>query len=177
MFLKLFNYTSNFPIVNFPFICSNIPVAPAYVVYISQLIRYFRACGSNHDFLDRGLLLTRKLLNQGFLSWSHHFESFTVDTIATDMLHLLQTLPGPFLIHDFSPVGNKINTTGVTSEEETPYPSSVPEVTSAHSEVSASWSSVLCKCFIDRCKSFCSFFFWPLYYLSFLSIYGLWLSL
>jgi hypothetical protein len=35
--------------------------------YISQLIRYSRACGSYQDFLDRGLLLTRKLLNQGFL--------------------------------------------------------------------------------------------------------------
>jgi hypothetical protein len=29
----------NFPIVNFPFICSNIPAAPAYGVYISQMIR------------------------------------------------------------------------------------------------------------------------------------------
>ena len=57
----------NFPIVNFPFICSNITAAPAYWVYISQLIRYSRACGSYQDFLDRGLLLTRKLLNQGFL--------------------------------------------------------------------------------------------------------------
>jgi hypothetical protein len=57
----------NFPIVNLPFICSNIPAAPAYGVYISQLIRYSRACGSYHDFLDRGLLLTRKLLNQEFL--------------------------------------------------------------------------------------------------------------
>ena len=28
----------NFPIVNFPFICSNIPAAPAYGVYISHLI-------------------------------------------------------------------------------------------------------------------------------------------
>jgi hypothetical protein len=27
----------NFPIVNFPFICSNIPAAPAYGVYISHL--------------------------------------------------------------------------------------------------------------------------------------------
>jgi hypothetical protein len=36
----------NFPIVNFPFICSNIPASPAYGVYISQLIRYSRACGS-----------------------------------------------------------------------------------------------------------------------------------
>ena len=35
--------------------------------YISQLIRYSRACGSYHDFLHRGLLLTRKVLNQGFL--------------------------------------------------------------------------------------------------------------
>ena len=55
----------NFPIVNFPFICSNIPAA--YGVYISQMIRYSRACGSYQDFLDRGLLLTRKLLSQGFL--------------------------------------------------------------------------------------------------------------
>jgi hypothetical protein len=57
----------NFPIVNFPFICSNIPAVPAYGVYISQLIRYSTACGSYQDVLDRGLLLKRKLLNQGFL--------------------------------------------------------------------------------------------------------------
>ena len=57
----------NFPIVNFPFICNNIPAAPAYGAYISQLIRYSRACVSYQDFLDRGLLLTRKLLNKGFL--------------------------------------------------------------------------------------------------------------
>ena len=57
----------NFPIVNFPRICGNIPAAPACGVYISQLIRYSRACGSYHDFLYRGFLLTRKLLNQGFL--------------------------------------------------------------------------------------------------------------
>ena len=49
------------------FICSNIPAALAYIIYISQLIRYSRACDSYQDFLDRGLLLTRKLLNQGFL--------------------------------------------------------------------------------------------------------------
>ena len=35
----------NFPIVNFPFICSKMP-APAYGIYISQLIRYSRAGGS-----------------------------------------------------------------------------------------------------------------------------------
>jgi hypothetical protein len=66
---KLYDKRDNFncPIVNFPFICSNIPAAPVYGVYISQLIRYSRACGSYHDFPDRGLQLKRKLLNQGFL--------------------------------------------------------------------------------------------------------------
>ena len=48
----------NFPIVNFPFICNNIQVEPAYGVHISQLIRYSRACCSYQDFHDRGLLLT-----------------------------------------------------------------------------------------------------------------------
>ena len=56
----------NFPIVNFRFICSNILAAPAYGVYISQLIRYSRTCGSYKDFLDGGLQLTRNPLNQGF---------------------------------------------------------------------------------------------------------------
>jgi hypothetical protein len=53
--------------INFSFICSNIPTVPAYGVYISQMIRYSRACGFYQDFFDIGLLLTRKLLNQGFL--------------------------------------------------------------------------------------------------------------
>ena len=56
----------NFPIVNFPFVCGNIPAAHAYGEYISQMIRYSRPCGSYQDFLDKGLLLTMKLLNQGF---------------------------------------------------------------------------------------------------------------
>jgi hypothetical protein len=93
----------NFPIVNFPFICSNIPVVPAYGVYISQMIRYSRACGSYQDFLDRGLLLTRKLLNQGFLlvklksslgkCYGRHHDlvdryGISVSQMTTDMFHL-----------------------------------------------------------------------------------------
>ena len=67
--MKLYNKREdfNFPIVNFQFICSNIPEASGYGEYISQLVRYSRACGTYEDFLDRRLLLTRKLLNQGFL--------------------------------------------------------------------------------------------------------------
>jgi hypothetical protein len=41
--------------------------AHACGVYISQLIRYSRSCGPYQNVLDGGLLLTRKLLNQGFL--------------------------------------------------------------------------------------------------------------
>ena len=51
-------------IVNFPIICSNIQRAPAYGVYISQLIRHLRAFTSYHDYLDRELLLTKQPLNQ-----------------------------------------------------------------------------------------------------------------
>jgi hypothetical protein len=35
--------------VNFPFVLSNIPAAPAYGVYISQMIRYSKACSSYQD--------------------------------------------------------------------------------------------------------------------------------
>ena len=56
----------NFPIVNFPFLDSNIPASPAYGVFISQLIRYSRASSEYIDFLARGKLLTSKLLCQGF---------------------------------------------------------------------------------------------------------------
>jgi hypothetical protein len=43
----------NFPIVNFPFICSNIPEPPANWLYLSQLIRYSSACGTYPNFIDR----------------------------------------------------------------------------------------------------------------------------
>ena len=56
----------NFAIVNFPFLCSNIPLSPAYGVYISQLIRYARACFEYEDFSKRGRLLTNKLMLQGY---------------------------------------------------------------------------------------------------------------
>jgi hypothetical protein len=88
--------------INFPFICSNIPAAPAYGVYISQLIRYSRTYGSCQDFIDRGLLLTRKLLNQGFILvklkssiqtfYGRHYDfveryEISVSQMITDMFH------------------------------------------------------------------------------------------
>ena len=56
----------NFEIINFPYLTSNIPSGPAYGVYISQLLRYCRACDSYEDFQVRHSLLVLKLLRQGF---------------------------------------------------------------------------------------------------------------
>jgi hypothetical protein len=49
----------DFSIVNFPFLCSNIPLSHAYGVYISQLILYARACFAYEDFSKRGKLPTK----------------------------------------------------------------------------------------------------------------------
>ena len=56
----------NFPIVNYPFLSKDIPSAPAYGVYVSQLIRYARACSNYQDFMEFGKVLTTKLLGQGY---------------------------------------------------------------------------------------------------------------
>ena len=55
-----------FHIVNFPFMSSNIPSAPAYGVYTSQLIRYARCCSNYSDFLLRHRALVTRLLSQGY---------------------------------------------------------------------------------------------------------------
>ena len=56
----------DFTIVNFPFLCSNIPLSPAYGVYISQFLRYAWACCAYENFFKRGQLLTKKLMLQGY---------------------------------------------------------------------------------------------------------------
>jgi hypothetical protein len=53
-------------IVNFPFLCSNIPLSPTYGVYVTQLIRCARACFAYEGFSKRGSLLTNKLMLQGY---------------------------------------------------------------------------------------------------------------
>ena len=57
---------SGFHIVNFPFMSSNIPSAPAYGVYASQLVRYARCCSSYSDFLICHRALVKRLLSQGY---------------------------------------------------------------------------------------------------------------
>ena len=52
----------NFHITNFPFLGSNIPSSPAYGMFISQLIRYARACSAYECFILRAVRLSCKLL-------------------------------------------------------------------------------------------------------------------
>ena len=57
------------------FLSSNIPSSPAYGVFISQLIRYARACSSYEIhkaqfiqcFIPRAVRLSNKLLGQGYI--------------------------------------------------------------------------------------------------------------
>ena len=55
-----------FHIVNFPFMSSNIPSAPAYGVYASQLIRYACCCSNYSDFSSLHRALVTRLLPQGY---------------------------------------------------------------------------------------------------------------
>ena len=55
-----------FHIVNFPFMSSNIPSAPAYGVYASQLIPYARCCSNYSDFLLCHRALVTRFLSQGY---------------------------------------------------------------------------------------------------------------
>jgi hypothetical protein len=177
MCLKLFNSTSNSLIVNFPFICSNIPAAPAYVVYLSQLIRYFRACGFNHDFLDRGLLLTRQLPNQGFLLaklksslrkfYDRHHDSGYV-------ILVVYSFPHSWPITGF--VTRLTQRMSLVEQElfALPWNLKSPPVLS---EVSVTRSLVLCIMFYRSLFFLLFFFLWPIHFLSFFSIYRFWLFL
>ncbi len=49
-----------------PHLDGNVPKRTSYRVYISQLIRFARACTRVQDFNSRNLLLTTKLLKQGY---------------------------------------------------------------------------------------------------------------
>jgi hypothetical protein len=173
--------------VNFPFICSNNPAAPACGVYISPLIRYSRACGSYQDFLDRGLLLTRKLLNQGFLFvklksslrkfYGRHnnlVDRYTnVHGYVPLVVNTSQSFPHSWLIIGFVTILTR--RVSLMEQELLTLPEhliSPPVFSGVHVTRSLVWYV----CFVDRCLSFCTFSFghsgvWSS------SIYGFWLPL
>ena len=56
----------DFDIVNIPFLDGDVPRRPPYGVYISQLIRFARACSHVDDSNTRNKCLNPKLLKQGY---------------------------------------------------------------------------------------------------------------
>ena len=56
----------DFNIVNYPHLDGDVPRATSYGVYISQLIRFARACSSIDDFNNRNRIISEKLLKQGY---------------------------------------------------------------------------------------------------------------
>ena len=75
----------NFHITNFPFLSSNIPSSPAYGVFISQLIRYTRACSSYEFFILRAMRLSNKLLRQGYVKVLSHFGTCMCSGVETGL--------------------------------------------------------------------------------------------
>ena len=52
--------------VNFPFLDGDVPRSTSYDVYISQLIRFARVSSHVDDLSTRNMVLTAKLLRQGY---------------------------------------------------------------------------------------------------------------
>ena len=57
---------SDFDIVNFPFLDSDVPRSTSYGIYISHLIRFSQVFSHTDDFNTRNKVLTAKLLRQGY---------------------------------------------------------------------------------------------------------------
>ena len=87
----IFIYNFDFPVVNFPFLSSNIPESPAYGVFVSLLIRYARVCSNYEDFLFRGSILVPKLVKQGYSSNKLQTTSRKFYGRHTDLVHKFDT--------------------------------------------------------------------------------------
>ena len=71
----------NFDIVNYPFLDSNIPISPAYGVYISRLVAFARSCQLSDDFNQRHKCLIQKLVSQGYSIKRLHSKFLTLGVI------------------------------------------------------------------------------------------------
>jgi hypothetical protein len=145
------------------FICCHMPTRPAYGVYMSQLVWYSRGYCSYRDVIDRGLLPRPH---------NHHFES----------LHHLDNCYGIFVSQIIKQVSLAVVTIQSTLHLSWPFTAlfiretrrmslvvqeilTIPEHTNSPSVFSGVIDAhylVFCDCL-----SFCLFFFWPFYCLSF----------
>jgi len=99
----------NFPMVSFPFIFINSPAARAYELHNFQLSLCFLS-----EVFGVGLLLTRNLLNQGFIVIN--LDSFTVANITwqpvVDLRLLITHLISSNVAYITLTSGNVLNTPG-----------------------------------------------------------------
>jgi hypothetical protein len=122
----------------------------------------------------RGLLLKRKLLNQGFLLaklklslrkfYGGHHDLTAVEYLrhkwpricSTCRKHFFRSFPRSWLITGFV---TRLTPMGATSGAGTAYPSGAPQFTPVVSAVRVTRYLVLYVCFVDHCFSFCTFSF------------------
>ena len=80
---KLYDKRTDFQfhIINFPFLCGNIPKKQSYGVFTSQLIRYSRVCSKYKDFVEVCRVLVRRLLNQGYKTYAlrQYFNKLSIE--------------------------------------------------------------------------------------------------
>ncbi len=128
--LKLFDKRDyfNFPIVKFPHLDSNIPVKPAYGVYVSQLIWFFHDCTYYSDFLYRHQLLEQKLVSHRYHKkvLKHSFFKFCCNnnvadtTIKTRHIMVKEGIYHNFVNYTASPNSSMTNDLPVYSSVITP---------------------------------------------------------
>jgi hypothetical protein len=85
----------SFKIINFPNMYSNIPVSPAYGVYISQLIRYARASSNYSDtgYWTRAMKRFAKTLLRHTLT--KYIFDFVVDLLIFIHFHFMEIHRSP----------------------------------------------------------------------------------
>ena len=80
----------DFPIVNFPYLGSNITGSPAYGVFVSQLIRYAIVCSKYEDFLFGGsvpISVSSRKLQTNFRKFYGRY-TYLVVTDLTPLCHI-----------------------------------------------------------------------------------------
>ncbi len=114
----------NFPIVNFPHL-DTITVKPAYGIYVSQFIQYFRACTYYNNFLYRHQILVQKLASQRYCKklLKHSFFNFCCNNKFEDTYNITRNMVKEGLYH------NTVNTTLPNSSTTNDLPVSTSVIT------------------------------------------------
>ena len=95
LFTRLYDKRDDFdfPIVNFPYLSSNIPESPAYGVFVLQLIRYARVCSKIWRFFVQRIYSGFKVIEDGifFIFGNSMVVMKTLFTNVSHMCHICVT--------------------------------------------------------------------------------------